>query len=148
MAGISASYINWKLAAEGTTQASGDLILASLNAAPNAAAIAGVEPAEGPIVDDTTEGFGDQVRDYDIGIGVAQRIINKRNSLGGFTSLTQLAGISHFGKDKLNDLIFSFSRTVHAITAIRCNWNSATVSNDGLGTPSAHRRPSCSEACR
>ena len=144
MAGISASYITWKLAAEGTTQATQDLILAFLNAAPNAAAIAGVEPAEGPIVDDTTEGFGDQVRDYDIGIDVAQRIINKRNGLGGFTSLSELAGISHFGPDKLNDLIFSFSRTVHAITAIRFNWNSATFGNDGLalrrnystGTPS------------
>jgi len=132
MAGVSASYINWKLAAEGTTQATQDLILAFLNAAPNAAAIAGVEPVEGPIVDDTTEGFGDQVRDYDIGIDVAQRIINKRNSLGGFTSLTELAGISHFGQDKLNDLIVSFSRTVHAITAIRFNWNSASFSNDGL----------------
>ncbi|NCA71280.1 MAG: hypothetical protein EOM91_14505 [Sphingobacteriia bacterium] len=132
MAGITASYINWKLAAEGTTQATRDLILAFLNDAPNAAAIAGVEPGEGPIVDDPTEGFGDQVRDYDIGIDVAQRIIDRRNSLGGFTVLTQLAGISHFGRDKLHDLIYSLSRTVHAITAIRFDWNSATIGNDAL----------------
>ena len=132
MAGLSASYINWKLAAEGTTQATRNLILDFLNHAPNAAAIAGIEPVSGPVVDDKTEGYGDQVRDYDIGIDVAQRILNKRNSLGGFTSLTQLAGISHFGKDKLNDLIFSFSRIVHAITAIQFNWNSATLTNDAL----------------
>jgi hypothetical protein len=132
MAGLSSSFINWKLAAEGTTPATKDLILEFLNNAPNAAAIAGVEPVEGPVVDDTTEGYGDQVRDYDIGIDVAQRIITKRNSLGGFTDLSQLAGISYFGKDKLNDLIFSFSRIVHSITAIRFNWNTATFTNDAL----------------
>jgi hypothetical protein len=132
MAGLSSSYINWKLAVEGITTATQNLILQFLNSATNAAAIAGYEPKEGPIVDDPTEGYGDQIRDYDIGIDVAQRIINKRDSLGGFTSLSQLAGISHFGKDKLNDLLCSFSRIVHEISAIRFNWNNATVSNDAL----------------
>ena len=133
MAGLSSSYISWKLAAEGTTTATQNLILQFLNSAPNAAAIAGIEPQEGPIVDDRTQGYGDQIRDYDIGIDVAQRIINKRNSLGGFTQLTQLAGISHFGRDKLHDLLYSFSRIVHEISAIRFNWNSATFSNGRVG---------------
>jgi hypothetical protein len=132
MAGLSSSYINWKLVVEGTTTATKDLILQFLNSAANAAAIAGYEQQEGPIVDDPSEGYGDQIRDYDIGIDVAQRIINKRDSLGGFTSLSQLAGISHFGKDKLNDLLFSFTRIVHEVSAIRFNWNSATFSNDAL----------------
>jgi hypothetical protein len=133
MGGISSSYINWKLAAEGTTQATKDLILQFLNNASGAAGIAGTEPVEGPIVDDPTEGYGDQVRDYDIGLDVAQRIVNKRNSLGGFTNLNQLAGINYFGKDKFNDLVFSFSRIVYEISAIRFNWNSATFTNDALG---------------
>jgi hypothetical protein len=46
MAGIPASYINWKLAVEGTSLATQALILDLLNAAPNAAAIAGVEPVD------------------------------------------------------------------------------------------------------
>ncbi len=133
MAGLSASYINWKLAGEGTTQATKDLILQFLNNASNALAIAGDEPVVGPIADDPTEGYGDQYRDYDVGTAVAQRIIDKRDSLGGFTSLSQLAGISYFGKDKFNDLLYSFSRTVHEITAIRFDWHSTTFTNDALG---------------
>ena len=154
MAGLSASYTNWELAAEGTTQATKHLILDFLNHAPNAAAIAGIEPVNGPVVDDKAEGYGHQVHDYDIGIDVAQRILSKRSSLGGFTSLTQLAGISHFGKDKLNDLIFLFSRIVHATTAIQFNWNSATITNDALnirrsysaGAPSPFWRKGVSSA--
>jgi hypothetical protein len=94
MAGLSSAYITWKLAAEGTTQATKTLILAFLNNAPNAQTIAGTEPVEGPIVDEPTEGDGDQVRDYDIGLTVAQRIIAKRTGLGSFTDLTQLARVS------------------------------------------------------
>lgn len=132
MAGLSSSYITWKLAAEGTTQATKALILAFLNNAPNAAAIAGTEPVVGPIVDEPTEGYGDQVRDYDIGVQVAQRIIAKRTSLGSFTNLTQLAGIAGFGPDKFNDLVFSFGRTVSAVAGIQFDWNIATVTNDAL----------------
>ena len=77
MAGLTASYINNKLSAEGTTNKTKDLILEFLNNAPSAAAIAGTEPIEGPVFDDPEEGYGDQIRDYDIGITVAQRIIKK-----------------------------------------------------------------------
>ena len=52
MAGLTASYINNKLAAEGTTNKTKDLILEFLNSAPSAAAIAGTEPMEGPVFDD------------------------------------------------------------------------------------------------
>lgn len=82
-----------------------------LNSATTAEDIAGVEPQEGPIIDDPTTGYGDQVKDYDVGILVAQRILDKRATLGpvGFTDLDQLKGIKGFGKDKLNDLLYSFS---------------------------------------
>jgi hypothetical protein len=132
MSGLTATYINWKMAAEGTTATTKAIILDFLNAAPNAATIAGIEPSEGPVVDEIGVGYGDQVRDYDIGITVAQRIINKRTSLGGFTNLTQLTNIKGFGQDKFNDLLYSFSKTVHEISAIQCNFNTSTITNDAL----------------
>lgn len=81
-----------------------------LNSATTAKAIAGDEPQEGPVRDDPSKGYGDQVRDYDIGITVAQRILDKRATLGpvGYTDLDQLRTIRGFGKDKLDDLIYSF----------------------------------------
>ena len=91
MAGLSTWFINNKLAAEGTTTKTRQLILDFLNTASSAAAIDGSEPMEGPVFDDPDEGYGDQYRDYDIGRTVAQRIINKRNSIGGFSNLNQLA---------------------------------------------------------
>jgi hypothetical protein len=42
MAGLSSAYITWKPAAEGTAQATRDLILALLNAAPSATTIADI----------------------------------------------------------------------------------------------------------
>jgi hypothetical protein len=132
MAGLSASYINNTLAAEGITAATKQLILDFLNSAASAADIAGKEPREGPIFDDTEKGYGDQIRDYDIGIDVAKRIVSKRNALGGFTSLTQLAGISHFGADKFNDLLYSFSKRVAEISAIRFNYHNGSFTNDAL----------------
>jgi len=132
MGGLTSSYINNTLAALGTTEATKDLILAFLNNAPNAASIAGFEPTEGPIVDDPLEGYGDQIKDYDIGHDVAQRIINKRNALGGFTSLSQLSGISYFGQDKFNDLLYSFTKVVYEITAIKFNYHTGSNTNDAL----------------
>lgn len=132
MGGLTASYIINKLAAEGTTTKTKQLILDFLNSASSAAAIAGVEPKEGPVFDDPSKGYGDQVRDYDIGIKVAQRIINKRNALGGFTNLTQLAGISYFAEDKFNDLLYSFSQRVTEISAIRFNYHNGAFTNDAL----------------
>lgn len=132
MAGLSASFINNILVSEAVTATTKQLILDFLNTAASAAAIAGSEPQEGPVHDDPEEGYGDQIRDYDIGPTVAQRIINKRNSLGSFTDLSQLAGISHFAEDKFNDLIFSFAKCVSEISAIRFNFHSGASTNDGL----------------
>lgn len=132
MAGLSVSYINSRMALLGITTKTKNLILDFLNTASSAAAIAGVEPKEGPVFDDPKKGYGDQVRDYDIGMTVARRIINKRNALGGFTNLSQLANIRAFGKDKFNNLLYSFSKRVTEISAIRFNFNSSSFSNDAL----------------
>lgn len=129
---LSSSYIINKLSAEGTTAATKNLILQFLNEASSATAIAGIEPQEGPVVDELTERFGDQVRDYDIGIDVAQRIIDKRNSLGGFTNLSQLANINYFGVDKFNDLLYSFSKVIYEISAIQFNYHDDSITNDAL----------------
>ncbi len=85
-------------------------VLEFLNSALTASEIAGIEPQEGPIFDDPTKGYGNQVRDYDIGLTVAQRILDKRATLGafGFTDLSQLSNIRGFGQDKFDDLIYSF----------------------------------------
>ncbi|MGD9129494.1 MAG: hypothetical protein PVJ09_03350 [Candidatus Woesebacteria bacterium] len=87
-------------------------LLNFLNNASNANSIAGSEPVHGPILDDPSTGYGDNVEDYDIGQTVARRIIQKRNSLAGdqFTTLNQLNNIAHFGQDKFNDLVHTFSR--------------------------------------
>ncbi len=132
MGGLTASYISNKLVAEGTTTKTKKLILVFLNYASSAAEIAGIEPKEGPVFDDPDEGYGDQVRDYDIGLKVAQRIIKKRNAIGGFTDLTQLAGIRYFAEDKFNDLLYSFSKRVTEITAIRFNFHNGAFTNDSL----------------
>ncbi len=132
MGGLSTGYINDKLNAEGTTDKTKQLLLEFLNTAQSAAAIAGTEPIEGPVFDDPAEGYGDQYRDYDIGLTVAQRIIDKRNGLGGFSTLDQLAGISHFGRDKFNDLLHSFSMRVSEISAVNFNFRSGAGEPYGL----------------
>jgi hypothetical protein len=132
MSGLSSQAILNMLAAEGTTPATKSLILAFLNAAQSANDIAGVEPQEGPVVDDPARGYGDQVRDYDIGAVVAQRIIARRAALGGFSDLTQLNGIRGFGADKLHDLLYSFSRTVSEVSAIIFNYDTAAIANDAM----------------
>lgn len=132
MGGLSSYYILSKLSAEKVTEKTKQLILDFLNGASNARDIAGIEHQEGPVFDDPDAGYGDQIRDYDIGLDVAQRIINKRNSIGGFTSLTQLAGIPYFGQDKFNDVLYSFARRVTEISAIMFNYNNGDFRNDGL----------------
>ena len=84
-------------------------ILNFLNSAVSAADIAGIEPQEGPVYDDPTKGYGDQVKDYDIGLVVAQRILDKRTTLGPskFTDLSQLSNIKGLGRDKFDDLVYS-----------------------------------------
>jgi hypothetical protein len=132
MSGLSSQAILNILAAEGTTAATKSLIIDFLNAAQNANAIAGVEHQEGPVVDDPGRGYGDQVADYDIGVVVAQRIIARRTSVGGFSDLTQLHGIRGFGEDKFRDLLYSFANTVYEVSAIVFNYNTAAITNDAL----------------
>ena len=93
-------------------------ILDFLNNAKTAAAIAGIEPATGPVKDDPAKGYGDQIRDYDIGITVATRIISERNKLPNkkFTNLDQVRKIKYVGQDKMDDLIYSFGDPVHSTT--------------------------------
>lgn len=87
-------------------------LLNFLNYASRAAVIAGNEPVHGPILDDPSTGYGDNVEDYDIGMVVAERIIDRRDSLPGnqFTDLAQLSGIDYLGQDKFDDLVYTFSR--------------------------------------
>jgi hypothetical protein len=126
------------MSSEGITERTKELILEFLNDAPSAAAIAGQEHVEGPVFDDPEEGYGDQVRDYDIGVTVAQRILNKRNRLGGFTDLSQLANISHFGRDKFHDLLYSFAKRVLNVVGIRFNYNKDAHANDALNIRKNH----------
>ncbi|MGI9492942.1 MAG: hypothetical protein ACR2QF_11140, partial [Geminicoccaceae bacterium] len=135
MAGLSSGYISSKLAAEGISTVTEDAILRFINFAENAADIAGTEPELGPVHDDPSEGYGDQTRDYDIGIKVAERIIKRRDTFdffGGLTNMTQLAGIPYFGADKFNDLLYSFHQTVYEISSIEFNIASGSISNDAL----------------
>ncbi|MEM9337729.1 MAG: baseplate J/gp47 family protein [Bacteroidota bacterium] len=73
--------------------------------------IAGVEPGRGPVHDAPGSGYGDQVKDYDIGKTVAEKIIALRKSLPDqkFTSMDELLAVRGFGEDKLNDLRFTFT---------------------------------------
>ncbi|HPE77794.1 MAG TPA: hypothetical protein PLC80_16995 [Draconibacterium sp.] len=98
-------------------------ILDFINAAKTAADIAGTEPQEGPVFDNPETGFGDQIRDYDIGMTVAARIISERNKLGtaGFTSLQQLYDVKYVGADKINDLVYSFGDPVHSTKIDKVN---------------------------
>lgn len=132
MSGLSAADIATILAAQGTTAATQQLIVQFLNGVASADALAGVEAQDGPIEDSPATGFGDQVRDYEIGPLVAQRILNRRSTIGGFTALTQLAQIKGLGSDKFKDLLYSFTRSVHQISGIEFNFNSATQGNDAL----------------
>ncbi|MGK0179660.1 MAG: hypothetical protein ACI8PD_001461 [Nitrospinales bacterium] len=90
-----------------------DRILSFLNSANYAPSIAGKEPKSGPVFDDPDKGYGDQIKDYDIGVTVATRIIEKRDSLPGnqFTSLAELSNISGFGQDKYDDLLYTFGNS-------------------------------------
>lgn len=90
-------------------------ILEFINNAQEPEDIAGTEPQEGPVYDDPTKGYGDQIDDYDIGKTVAGRIITERGKLDPpkYTSAKQLLNIFGFGQDKLDDLIYSFRRNYH-----------------------------------
>jgi hypothetical protein len=55
MAGLTESYINNKLAAEGANTTK-DLLFEFLSTAPSAATIAVTEPMKGPVFDDPEEG--------------------------------------------------------------------------------------------
>ncbi len=82
-------------------------ILDYLNAATTAADIAGIEPSAGPISDDPDK----RGRGYDIGLKVAERILQRRAALGGtFKRLEDLADIPYFGEDKIHDLIYTYMK--------------------------------------
>jgi uncharacterized protein YihD (DUF1040 family) len=91
-------------------------ILNFLNHAKTAEDIAGIEPAEGPVYDDPTKGYGDQSRDYDIGLRVAGNILEARDKLPSkqFTSLDQVRSVAYVGKDKIEDLLYSFGERLHS----------------------------------
>ncbi|MEM9324160.1 MAG: baseplate J/gp47 family protein [Bacteroidota bacterium] len=87
-----------------------------LNNAKSWQEIAGVEPQEGPVFDDPMRGYGDQIRDYDIGQTVAERILTVRDARPGgkFETLSQVKDeVSYMGQDKIDDLIYSFNDTFH-----------------------------------
>ncbi len=88
-------------------------VLEFLNTASVDFDIAGIEPQEGPVFDDPTKGYSAQPKGYDIGLTVAQRILDKRATLGdaGFTDLSQLSDIRGLGQDKFDDLIYTFSHS-------------------------------------
>lgn len=73
--------------------------------------IAGEEPEDGPIFDSPWSGYGDQIRDYDIGKTVAQRILDVRATLPNqqFTNLKEVRAVRGVGEDKINDIIYTFS---------------------------------------
>lgn len=87
-------------------------ILDFLNRAKVAEDIAGPQwSATGPVIDDPNRFAGKKVggKGYDIGITVAQRILDEREKRGGlFASLDELAGIPYFGEDKFHDLVYTF----------------------------------------
>ena len=98
-------------------------IIDFLNEAKSPEDIAGVEPQEGPVFDDPTKGYGDQIRDYDIGIDTAKEILSHRNKLSGkkFSALHEVRAVKYVGEDKINDLIYSFSNPVHSTKIDRKN---------------------------
>jgi hypothetical protein len=92
-------------------------ILDFLNQAKNPEDIAGIEPQTGPVLDSPFTGYGKDAKrkDYDIGITVAKEIIETRDELDPpeFTSLDQVMDVKGFGKDKRNDLIYTFRQKYH-----------------------------------
>ena len=107
---LDALQIREKLVSAGALPVYQLAMLDFLNGARTAEDIAGAEPSIGPIVDDPTRGTGRVGgRGYDVGIKVAQRILDKREKLGGrFTDLSQLEKIPYFGEDKFHDLVYTF----------------------------------------
>lgn len=65
-----------------------------------------------PIIDNQNEGYGDQIGDYTIGEKVARNIIEYREKLpqNRFTSIDQFENIDGLGKDKIGDIIYTFSQ--------------------------------------
>ncbi|MEO1053667.1 MAG: hypothetical protein AAFX87_23730 [Bacteroidota bacterium] len=90
-------------------------VLDFLNRAKKWQDIAGVEPQEGPIYDDPTKGYGDQIRDYDIGKTTATKMLEFRNKLpdNAFVSMEQVRSVKGVGQDKMDDLIYSFREVAH-----------------------------------
>lgn len=94
-------------------------ILDFLNSAETWEDIAGVEPQEGPVSDDPERGYGDQINDYDIGETTAKEMLRVRDKeLGpaGFASLKDVREVRGVGKDKIDDLIYTFRNPCNTTT--------------------------------
>jgi len=93
-------------------------ILSFLNSAIKWQDIAGVEPQAGPVFDDPTKGYGSKIGGYDIGETTAKKIIQKRNSLlpAGFTTLAEVRSVRGIGKDKIDDLAYTFRNALNTTT--------------------------------
>ncbi len=122
-------------------------VLEFLNTVSVDSEIAGIEPQEGPVLDDPTKGYSGQRGGYDIGLTVAQRILDKRATLGdaGFTDLSQLSGISGLGQDKFDDLIYTFSHSSAPTLPGLVNGGEpatpAIITTSPLWTQSSHLTP-------
>lgn len=79
-------------------------ILHFINSAKTPEDIAGVERQDGPVFDNPLTTGAKKVKDYDIGIDLAKLLIGKN-----FISLADLEKVKGLGKDKLQDLIYTFS---------------------------------------
>lgn len=102
-------------------------ILEFLNNAASPEGIAGDEPQTGPVLDNPRSGYSEGRPGYDIGLTVARRILQTRDSLadGVFTNLTQVASVQGMGADKLGDLAHTFGPQYtrkHALTLSAEEW--------------------------
>ncbi|MEX0894650.1 MAG: helix-hairpin-helix domain-containing protein, partial [Balneolaceae bacterium] len=66
------------------------------------------------VKDDPNRGYSSVRSGYTIGITVAKRIVEKREEKGNFVEIKELKEVSGLGKDKIHDLIYTFSKQIHA----------------------------------
>ena len=93
-------------------------ILEFLNKATKWQDIAGIEPMIGPVVDNPELGKHRPFKGYDIGEITAKNLISKRDSLPGgrFSTKKQVESVRGMGKDKYDDLEYTFRNSKHILT--------------------------------
>lgn len=144
---LNINYIRSQVEAKGILPVYELAILDYLNNAQNAVEIAGMEPKGGPIWDDPNSGYSGDRRGYDIGEKVAQRILDRRKELGGFSSLDDLVGIPYFGPDKFNDLLYTFvSYVVPVPTGLGQEFDRFIAALGALELDASRRRMARSDA--